>query len=331
MSHVFYVSSKFGLHRFLHFIISYFVFLPISTLILFFYSSTVNSAQVTLAWDSNNEKDLAGYKVYYGFQSKNYEFSIDVGNTTRYIIPKVDEGKTYFIATIAYDTEGYESDFSNELVYSVSLPCTYLISPITQSYNASGGLGTLNVTTQANCSWTATSNAPWLIITSNSSGIGNGILNYTVLENIDISLRTGTLTVAGQALSVTQGGGELYALALTKIGTGSGIVATNPTGTNFYTGTVVTVTATPNADSFFDGWSGDCSGTSPTCTVSMIRNISISARFTRKTHTIKSLSGANGSISPSGAVLVNYGANQTFSIIPNTGPQYWLYYRRYQN
>ena len=88
MSHV---SSIFGLHRFLHFIISYFVFLPISTLILFFYSSIVNSAQITLAWDSNNEKDLAGYKVYYGFQSKNYDFSIDVGNTTRYIIPKIDD------------------------------------------------------------------------------------------------------------------------------------------------------------------------------------------------------------------------------------------------
>ncbi|MCX6344460.1 MAG: PA14 domain-containing protein [Armatimonadetes bacterium] len=46
---------------------------------------------------------------------------------------------------------------------------------------------------------------------------------------------------------------------------------------------------------------------------------SISAAFVLTTKTITASAGANGSISPSGAVVVNYGANQTFNISPNAG------------
>jgi hypothetical protein len=47
---------------------------------------------------------------------------------------------------------------------------------------------------------------------------------------------------------------------------------------------------------------------------SSCRNISIAA----ETHTITATAGANGSISPSGSLLVNDGANRSFSITPNT-------------
>jgi hypothetical protein len=45
----------------------------------------------------------------------------------------------------------------------------------------------------------------------------------------------------------------------------------------------------------------------------------ISASFTAIQHTITASAGLNGSISPDGAVLVNEGANQTFSITPASG------------
>jgi uncharacterized repeat protein (TIGR02543 family) len=44
-------------------------------------------------------------------------------------------------------------------------------------------------------------------------------------------------------------------------------------------GTVVTLTATPNDGSRFTGWSGACTGTSPTCTVTMDRDKSVTAGF----------------------------------------------------
>ena len=45
-------------------------------------------------------------------------------------------------------------------------------------------------------------------------------------------------------------------------------------------------------------------------------NHTIAASFAIDTHTITAIAGANGTISPSGAVSVNYGANQTFTITP---------------
>ena len=45
----------------------------------------------------------------------------------------------------------------------------------------------------------------------------------------------------------------------------------------------------------------------------------ISAIFAVNTHTITASAGANGNISPSGAVVVKHGGNQTFTITPSTG------------
>ncbi len=122
-----------------------------------------------------------------------------------------------------------------------------------------------------------------------------------------------------QTFTVTQAGVQKYTLTINKSGTGSGSVSTNPSGTSFNAGTVVTLTATPDANSTFSGWSGGYTGSSTTCTVTMNSNMSVTATFTLKTYTITASAGANGSISPSGTVTVNSGANQTFTISPNNG------------
>ena len=85
------------------------------------------SSQVTLAWDANNENNLAGYIVYYGTRSGYYANSIDVGNTTQYTISNLQAGVTYYIAVSAYNTDDYESDYSQELVYT--LPDSESTSP----------------------------------------------------------------------------------------------------------------------------------------------------------------------------------------------------------
>lgn len=55
--------------------------------------------------------------------------------------------------------------------YSISQPLT--VSQTTQSFTITGGSGSVNVTAQGGCTWTATSNANWLTITSGGSGAGN--------------------------------------------------------------------------------------------------------------------------------------------------------------
>jgi hypothetical protein len=76
----------------------------------------VQPAQVTLAWDANNEPQLAGYKVYHGFVSKSYQLGTNVGNLTSFTFTGVEPGRTYYFAATAYDNYGNESDFSNEVV-----------------------------------------------------------------------------------------------------------------------------------------------------------------------------------------------------------------------
>jgi hypothetical protein len=79
-----------------------------------------------------------------------------------------------------------------------------------------------------------------------------------------------------------------YALTVTKVGTGPGIVTSNPIGidcgstcsASFNYNTVVTLTAVPMSYTIFVGWSGaGCSGNG-TCMVTMNEVKSVTAIFT---------------------------------------------------
>lgn len=100
-------------------------------------------------------------------------------------------------------------------VFSVT-PCIS-IAPTSQVFNGQGGTGSINVTavaTRPSCSWTASSNVSWITISSGSSGIGNGTVNYTVGANATGSGRSGTLAISGQAfsllVSVVQGSSSAF-------------------------------------------------------------------------------------------------------------------------
>ncbi|MBI4749840.1 MAG: proprotein convertase P-domain-containing protein, partial [Acidobacteria bacterium] len=82
--------------------------------------------------------------------------------------------------------------------------CTYSVSPTSVSATAAGGASSVSVTAGTGCAWTATSNASW--ITTSASGSGNGTASFTVAANSGTTSRTGTLTVAGQTVTVTQAG-----------------------------------------------------------------------------------------------------------------------------
>ena len=61
----------------------------------------------------------------------------------------------------------------------------------------------IEVDTSNACSWTAVSNVEWITVVANSSGTGNGDVWLSVREN-DGRQRIGTVTVAGQTVTVTQ-------------------------------------------------------------------------------------------------------------------------------
>jgi len=76
-------------------------------------------------------------------------------------------------------------------------------------------------------------------------------------------------------------------LGVSLSGGGSGSVTSNPAGIScgstcshsYAYGTTVTLTATPASGSVFSGWSGACTGSSNSCSVTMIKAQSITAGF----------------------------------------------------
>ncbi len=85
----------------------------------------------------------------------------------------------------------------------VAASCTFAIAPETQNVAASGGTGTVALSTQAGCRWSASSNASWITVTSGASGTGNGSVGFGVAANTGAA-RTGTLTIGGRAFTVSQ-------------------------------------------------------------------------------------------------------------------------------
>ena len=85
--------------------------------------------------------------------------------------------------------------------------CAYTLSATSASPGLGGGAGTVNVTTNgSSCAWAASTADSFLTITSGASGTGSGTVGYTVAANSAVSYRVGTITIAGQAFTVTQSG-----------------------------------------------------------------------------------------------------------------------------
>ena len=94
-----------------------------------------------------------------------------------------------------------------------SPPCGgYLITPTSQTIGAGGGAGPLvSVAAASGCTWTAVSNRQWITVLSGAIGNGNGSVTFTVAANPG-NARNGTLTIAGQTFTVTQGTDCTYQL-----------------------------------------------------------------------------------------------------------------------
>ena len=90
-------------------------------------------------------------------------------------------------------------------VTQAGAPCTYSISPPSQSIAAGSATGSTGVTAPTGCTWTGVSNnTGWLTVTSGASGSGNGSVGFSATANTSTSQRSGTLTVAGETFTVTQ-------------------------------------------------------------------------------------------------------------------------------
>jgi hypothetical protein len=90
----------------------------------------------------------------------------------------------------------------------------YVSAP--SSFTALGGTGSVTVTAPTNTSWTAASNVSWILITQGTGGTGTGYVYFSVSPNSG-STRTGTMTIAGQTVTVVQNGATTQGLSYKPI------------------------------------------------------------------------------------------------------------------
>ncbi|HUL44397.1 MAG TPA: hypothetical protein VLY03_08575, partial [Bacteroidota bacterium] len=139
-----------------------------------------------------------------------------------------------------------------------------------------------------------------------------------------------SFTVSGSKQIIASGSGLTSATSnsftvsdftITASETGPGTIA--PLGIQSVPGTQsLGFTMTPNAGSHTDSVVVDGVNVGPQATytfTNVVANHTIAAYFSVTVYTITASAGSNGNISPSGAVVVNAGNSQTFTMTPNTG------------
>jgi hypothetical protein len=97
-------------------------------------------------------------------------------------------------------------------VHQTAGGCAYTVSPASRSLGSGGGMSSFEVDTADGCAWSAVSQSAWISLSAPTSGTGSGIIFFRGTANVDTS-RTGTISMAGQVVTVTQSAPCSYALS----------------------------------------------------------------------------------------------------------------------
>jgi hypothetical protein len=182
---------------------------------------------------------------------------------------------------------------------------------ITASSGANGSVtpaGATTVNYNGGQAYTITPNTGYHVLDVLVDGSSVGAVTSYTFSNVTAN-HTISATFALNTYTITASSGANGSV------TPSGVTTVNHGGSQGYT-------ITPNtgyhvADVLVDGSSvGAVTGYTFT---NVTANHTISATFAIDTFTITASSGANGSVTPAGATIVNYGGSQAYTITPNTG------------
>ncbi|KJR40875.1 S-layer homology region domain protein [Candidatus Magnetoovum chiemensis] len=86
--------------------------------------------------------------------------------------------------------------------------CAYKLTPTSKTFSSSFNNGSITLTTQESCVWNAVSHNDWITITSEAINTGSGVVDYAIAQNETGASRTGTITVGGETVTITQAAGE---------------------------------------------------------------------------------------------------------------------------
>ena len=128
-----------------------------------------------------------------------------------------DEGAMWTVGEIFTDAENnlqISIDATYATSYRVTIntnpdtfsTCIAFLSPSSHIFGPGEDSVSVQVEAADDCDWSARSNAAWIRVTSGGSRSGSGRASYTVTRNPHPTSRTGTLTIGGWTITVTQVG-----------------------------------------------------------------------------------------------------------------------------
>ena len=140
------MDRKSNRSRFLFFLIA-------PAIVLFpYFASTGLAKNVTLGWNANSEPDIEGYVIYRnpGSSGPPYKYDDtlpedDLANPLRPMVTLtgLNDKTKYYVAVTAYDTDGNESYYSNEICFeiedSIIKNCTASSGSVSKSDSSGGG------------------------------------------------------------------------------------------------------------------------------------------------------------------------------------------------
>lgn len=142
----------------------------------------LHAEDVSLAWDASITPTVTGYKVYIGPSTRTYNSPIIIGNQTTYTVTGLTNG-TYFFTVSAFDDNGNESDYSNEV--------SQIIGSADVTPPVLSGIGVSNVTfSSAHIQWMSDENATGKVYYGKTIDCSDGVLtnsNLTATHSFDIT------------------------------------------------------------------------------------------------------------------------------------------------
>jgi hypothetical protein len=139
--------------------------------------------------------------------------------------------------------------------------CQVAVTTSPASFTASGGSGTVTISTSRDCTWTVATSTSWVTLSGDRSGQGEASIEYTVAANPVPSARSGAIVVGSNTVEFSQAPAPCrYTLSRTRdtIGPGGGSLSVDVatlTGCNW------TATSRAGWIAVASGRSGNASGT----------------------------------------------------------------------
>ena len=298
-------------------------------------SALTGTGQVTLGWtaSSDAETPVAGlsYNIRLGTTpggteitspmsalGSGYRRVVQLGNAnlgTSAIIKGLPAG-SYYWSVQAVDSAFAGSAFASEASFTTCGAAT--LGATVASQPSGGGSGSVGVTAEAGCPWTAASNDPWITVTSGASGSGDGTVGYSVGANAGPA-RSGTITIAGQTFTVNQASGCTWSIdpASSSVAAGGGtgsVSVTSAAGCGWSaTSNDPWITVTSGATGSGNGSAGYSVDANPGAPRS--GTITIAGH----TFTVNEASGCSWSLDPSNGSIGSPGGSHSFQVLAPAG------------